>query len=425
MKKTFITLTTFAVVGFGSLLVSEPAQAETIDDLKTKQSKVKDERAEIKKDLSEADAKVADVLIDLKEINNEISRLNDELNHNEEMIEKAEGNIAKTEKTIEEIEGEIDRLEKVIEERFDILKERASSYQKTGGNVGYMEVLFGSTSFNDFISRVSAVTKITESDAELIKRQEEDKAQVEIHQAEVEVQLNEHLDMKLELEGMKELIKEQQEETKENKKKLKKKEKELTSLVKELKTEDSTLSALESQINQNISSLQTPVTVATTSNNNNDNSNNNTNSSSNTNDNLTTVAKSSDTSNDTPSKPSPNSSSAIEAGHSQVGTSYKSGGKNPSGFDCSGFVSWAYGQTGKSIPSSTQLLRGMGQKVSLSEAQPGDLIFFDTNRPDGHVGIYLGNGQFIGSQSSTGVAVASLSNSYWSKTFDGHVRRIN
>ncbi|MDY0405199.1 NlpC/P60 family protein [Virgibacillus sp. 179-BFC.A HS] len=116
--------------------------------------------------------------------------------------------------------------------------------------------------------------------------------------------------------------------------------------------------------------------------------------------------------------------SAISAAYSVVGTPYVWGGKSPGGFDCSGLVSWAYSQAGISIPSSTAALSGYGTSVSYANAKPGDLVFFDTYKKDGHVGIYLGGGKFIGAQDS-GVGVASISNPYWSKVFKGHVQRIN
>jgi cell wall-associated NlpC family hydrolase len=56
--------------------------------------------------------------------------------------------------------------------------------------------------------------------------------------------------------------------------------------------------------------------------------------------------------------------------------------------------------------------------------KPGDLVFFDTYKKDGHVGIYVGGGQFIGAQSSTGVAIANMSSGYWADHFSGHVVRI-
>ena len=54
----------------------------------------------------------------------------------------------------------------------------------------------------------------------------------------------------------------------------------------------------------------------------------------------------------------------------------------------------------------------------------GDIIFFDTYTINGHVGVYLGNGQFIHDGSSTGVSIGSLSNPYYQQTFNGKVRRV-
>ena len=93
-------------------------------------------------------------------------------------------------------------------------------------------------------------------------------------------------------------------------------------------------------------------------------------------------------------------------------------------FDCSGFVSWAFRQIGMNLPTSTSGLSSVGQKISLSQAKPGDLVFFNTYKTNGHVGIYLGNNKFIGSQNSTGVAIADMNSRYWSNAFSGHVRRV-
>lgn len=97
-------------------------------------------------------------------------------------------------------------------------------------------------------------------------------------------------------------------------------------------------------------------------------------------------------------------------------------------FDCSSFVHWAFAQAGIDLGNlssvSTETLNKMGKKISTSEMQVGDLIFWNTYKHDGHVGIYIGNGKFIGAQSSTGVAIESLNSSYWSSVFSGHVRRI-
>jgi cell wall-associated NlpC family hydrolase len=56
--------------------------------------------------------------------------------------------------------------------------------------------------------------------------------------------------------------------------------------------------------------------------------------------------------------------------------------------------------------------------------KPGDLVFFDTYIPDGHVGIYIGNGKFIGVQPSKGVAIEDMTAGYWNEKFNGRVQRI-
>ena len=93
-------------------------------------------------------------------------------------------------------------------------------------------------------------------------------------------------------------------------------------------------------------------------------------------------------------------------------------------FDCSSFVHWAYNQVGIEVGSTTDTIKNDGRQVSTSELRPGDLVFFDTYKKDGHVGIYLGNLKFIGSQSSTGVAIADMAKGYWKDRFNGRVIRV-
>jgi cell wall-associated NlpC family hydrolase len=75
-----------------------------------------------------------------------------------------------------------------------------------------------------------------------------------------------------------------------------------------------------------------------------------------------------------------------------LGTPYVWGGASPSGFDCSGFTMYVYAQVGVSLPHSSYAQYGMGVPVSQSDLQPGDLVFFYGL---GHVGIYIGGGQYI------------------------------
>ena len=80
-----------------------------------------------------------------------------------------------------------------------------------------------------------------------------------------------------------------------------------------------------------------------------------------------------------------------------LGTPYVLGGNGPSSFDCSGFTKYIYAQFGYTLNRTATDQLQNGVSVSRSELQPGDLVFFkyNTSKPVSHVGIYIGNGEFI------------------------------
>ena len=87
------------------------------------------------------------------------------------------------------------------------------------------------------------------------------------------------------------------------------------------------------------------------------------------------------------------SSSIVDYAYQFLGTPYDYGATGPSAFDCSGFTSYVFrNAAGVEISRTTYSQVGVGQEVSYNELQPGDLVF--TYGLD-HVGIYVGNGQYI------------------------------
>jgi cell wall-associated NlpC family hydrolase len=98
-----------------------------------------------------------------------------------------------------------------------------------------------------------------------------------------------------------------------------------------------------------------------------------------------------------------------------VGTRYRYGGTDPTeGFDCSGLVFYAYGQAGYRVPRTSQELFRAARKIAVGEANPGDLMFFQDQAKLSHVGIYVGDGQFVHAPANgRTVAIADLGSPYY------------
>ena len=105
-----------------------------------------------------------------------------------------------------------------------------------------------------------------------------------------------------------------------------------------------------------------------------------------------------------------------------IGTRYVWGGTTPNGFDCSGFVQYAFRKVGIKIPRTADVQYAKAAKIH-GPMKRGDLVFFQTYAPGAsHVGIYLDHGKFV-QAAGHGVRVAKLSDPYWKHRYIG-VRRI-
>lgn len=108
-------------------------------------------------------------------------------------------------------------------------------------------------------------------------------------------------------------------------------------------------------------------------------------------------------------------------------TPYKYGGNSvESGFDCSGFVGHVFRhELNIALPRTSREISQFGQALSLSEIQPGDLVFYNTRRsPFSHVGIYVGENKFVHSPSQgKSIRIETMELKYWKNRFNG-ARRI-
>lgn len=117
-----------------------------------------------------------------------------------------------------------------------------------------------------------------------------------------------------------------------------------------------------------------------------------------------------------------NKNGLINIAKSFIGTPYAWGGTTPRGFDCSGFIYYTFNQSGKQIVR-TSAAGYYNMSTKISSPKVGDIVYFKNTYAQGitHLGIYMGNGQFIHS-GDNGVEISSIYQSYWKEHFAGYGR---
>lgn len=119
------------------------------------------------------------------------------------------------------------------------------------------------------------------------------------------------------------------------------------------------------------------------------------------------------------------SADVVNAAKAQLGVRYVYGGTTPAGFDCSGFTSYIFRSFGIQLPRTSAAQYNVGTKVAKANLAPGDLVFFSGTAGKAgitHVGIYIGDNQFISATTSKGIKIDSLSSKYWGPKYVGATR---
>ena len=217
MKKVFpYILLTALTVALWTLSLNE-ISAESIGEIEEKiseyekeQQRLKDEEGYIGNDKKDTEDKIEENKTQQDEVTQEINSIDERLSTTQTSIQEKESEITETNNQIEKLSEKIKKLKKEIsklqdriEKRDALLKDRLISIQKNGGNVKYLEVIFGSQSFGDFISRAFAVNTIMDQDKNIMEEHQADKDSLEDKQGEVEEKREEVTEQKVALEDQK------------------------------------------------------------------------------------------------------------------------------------------------------------------------------------------------------------------------------
>ncbi|MEK4946626.1 C40 family peptidase [Carnobacterium sp. FSL W8-0810] len=396
MNKKFINLALVAALGFSTYIAPITAFASTDEDIKASTEKLVDlenKEATAESQLSTITATIAD---------------------NEKKAESLVADMQETQTSMKVLEEQITNLKSAIEKREAKLEEQARSVQVDGDSRNFVDFLLNAESISDVLGRVGVVSQIVSANQSLVEAQAADQDAVVAKQNETEEKVEEQTLLAAKLEASKTDLEQQKLE----------KEAVVASIAAEksvVENEKEKFLAVKAAAEKGAEELALIKTTAT----------------SNSSASVETVSTKTTVASEVTAKPAA-TEKAVEtkkattsngswttiknAAYGVIGTPYLYGGTSTSGFDCSGFTMYAFSAAGINLPRTAGAQYAASTKVSQSEAQPGDLVFFNQTGSIDHVGIYLGNNQFIGSQSSSGVAVTTISQAYWAQYLVGFGR---
>ena len=295
------------------------------------QSSIDDSKSKI----SDTQSSLDSVVSKIADLNNQIEQKQNEINYLQESIKS---------------------LEASINEKEEEVKDRMYAMQSYNNSNSYIEFIFGASNFSDFFSRIDSINEITHWSGELIEKINDEKKQVENQKATLETvkanmvsQQNEQYALQSQYQDL-----------------LEKQKNELASKQDEQSKISDTQNSLDSFLASAV--VIQPASSGSSS------------------------SSGSSTKYTQVNVPTTNKygSTVVSAAYSKLGCPYVWGASGPNTFDCSGLVMWCYAQAGVSLDHYSGSQGQSGAVIPISQAQPGDILW-----KSGHVGIYIGNGQYI------------------------------
>lgn len=285
---------------------------------------------------------VQDKKDELERIKSEVQRIDSQLETVTEQYNLTNVRVGQAKARIAERERELASLNAELEQRKDILGNRLREIYKAG-NADILEVITECKTVDDLYTNLDRAQRIGGGDVDIIASVLVSREEIEAARAELQAQKAE-LDAALAQLGAQK-----------------------SQIEGELSRRQSLMSGVEAEVNSLIAqeAANRPVT---------------------------TTPRSVTQPRTPPPPPPPYASAVVQVAYAQLGKPYVYAGSGPNVFDCSGLVMYCYAQVGVSLPHSSYMQARCGTPVSYSELQQGDLVFF---RGYGHVGMYIGGGQYI------------------------------
>ncbi|WP_160722665.1 murein hydrolase activator EnvC family protein [Bacillus sp. USDA818B3_A] len=253
MKKSVMTLAVTATVGFGTIFGGTyTTEAASISGLKGEQSNIQEKRSDINSTITQKNNQISDLQNQQANVLSEITRLDKAISDSTNKINETNAKLESTKAEILKLQGEMEVIKDRIEKRNILLKDRARSYQETGGMVNYIDVLMGASSFSDFVGRANAVVTIMEADQAILKEHEADKQALETKQEQVTANLASIEKMAADLQKLKQQLNVQKAEKDKALASLKEQEAEAHEGVMDLQEQDALLAAQQTAIQQAI-----------------------------------------------------------------------------------------------------------------------------------------------------------------------------